>query len=185
MSSLLKPRRFRWSSGEAVWTRVAIPADVLTGCWEWTGLKSSKGYGRLPNKHGTCLASRIVWRMLYGPIPQGLVVRHVVCRNPGCVNPVHLALGTHADNMADMVRDGMSTRADKHWARLHPEKRARGTRNGSARLSESSVIRIREAYATGQHSQRALAVEFGVSQRTIGKVTRGLVWTHVAQAGAP
>ncbi len=48
---------------------------------------------------------RLVWELANGPIAEGLHVLHR-CDNPSCCSPNHLALGTHAENMADKAGKG-------------------------------------------------------------------------------
>ena len=79
--------------------------ETERGCWAWRGAVNDSGYGLIaaprlelesPRVH------RLMWAMHNGPIPEGVVVRHR-CDNPPCVNPDHLELGTHDQNMQDMV----------------------------------------------------------------------------------
>lgn len=137
---------------------------TAVGCVEWQGAHSHKGYGEFWLDGSMRQAHRVAWEIEYGPIPEGMWVLHS-CDNRGCVNPKHLFLGTHRDNMADMVAKGRGAGA-------------RGARNGNASLTEREVSAIRFLLGYGE-SQRRVAQKFGVSQSLVGKIARREVWAHV------
>lgn len=76
-------------------------------CWEWQGIIGcsirDSGYGSIMWGNKRYRAYRISYFLYKGEIPRDKVVMHT-CDNPRCVNPKHLILGTHSDNMADMIR---------------------------------------------------------------------------------
>lgn len=76
-----------------------------TGCFIWAGPEDGKGYGVLflGRRNHTKSAHRFAWERANGPIPKRLCVCHK-CDTPCCVNPDHLFLGTHLQNMNDMAR---------------------------------------------------------------------------------
>lgn len=75
------------------------------GCWHWSAARHAYGYGKIGLEKGNGLAHRIAWALFVGPIPEGMFVCHR-CDVPWCVNPAHLFLGTHQDNVDDMVAKG-------------------------------------------------------------------------------
>lgn len=93
----------RWAS--------RVTPDPATGCLLWTGGKN-RGYGRASFGGRMTYIHVWVWQQVNGPVPPGLELRHT-CDNPACIAIGHLMLGTHADNMADMVERGRGNNANR------------------------------------------------------------------------
>jgi hypothetical protein len=87
-----------------LWAKVDIKG--LNDCWEFTGARPVKNYGRLADgKGGRIRAHVAAWILTYGPVPDGHHVLHH-CDNPPCCNPRHLFTGTNADNIRDSYAKG-------------------------------------------------------------------------------
>lgn len=109
-----------------------------SGCIHFTGcICKTSGYGKIWLNGVTLNAHRAVWILTKGPIPKGLFVCHA-CDNRKCINIDHLWLGTHRENVKDMIdkgrqvpRGGYKKTHCAHGHRLTPKNLSRvSTRPG-------------------------------------------------------
>ncbi len=154
----------------------SIP-EPNSGCWLWERGSNEQGYGKIKISGKTILAHRASYLAFFENIPVGLSICHR-CDCPPCVNPDHLFPGTSADNHADRNQKGRQARGDKQGLRVHPESAPKGERNGSARLTEIEVIRIRERLRQGA-AVGALASEYCVSKAAIRFIQWRRTWRHL------
>ena len=155
-----------------LWANVHVGAP--DECWPWK-LSLGDGYGTVrTHPFDRWRAHRVAWYLTNGPIPlddQGkpfLVCHH--CDNRKCCNPAHLFLGTHRDNMADMVEKG---RGSSNWPK------ARGEDHPQSLLTEDTVREIRTLLAEGRMTLAEIGARFGVSSGAVRHVKAGRTWSWV------
>jgi hypothetical protein len=135
------------------------------GCRLWQGGRNSRGpgapaYGRFWADGQNRPASAIAWELANNRrVPDGFEVLHQ-CDVENCVEPSHLRVGTHRENMQDMSRKGRS---------------ASGERGGNAKLTAKQVAEIRRLLAGGE-SQNSVAARFGMSQSAIWAIAARRHW---------
>jgi hypothetical protein len=136
----------------------------ITDCWEWKGFRDNEGYGRFGvTSRKYCRAHQYQYEINNGPVPKGMVIMHT-CDNPPCVNPHHLKIGTHQENMADKVSKN---------------RQAKGHKNGAAKLDEFQVKEIRTLYGTHLYTLHQLGEKYGVSYSTIWLIAKRKKWKHI------
>ena len=146
---------------ERFWEKVDV--RVPSECWEWTAYKDKRGYGVIGQTQTRKIlkAHRVSYELNKGAIPEGMEIRHT-CHNPGCVNPKHLIVGTHQENMIDMA---LSNR-------------------GAVKLSFKQVTAIRELRKRHNYSRSGITVWlanwFGVCQRHVSGICNGNQRRHTS-----
>lgn len=150
---------------ERFWTKAKIIDH--DSCWLWQG-QISGGYGKFKIKTKSWLAHRVSW-MLFNKkdIPDGYLVRHR-CDNRQCVNPYHLELGTHKDNVNDMILRKRN-------------KPKRGTSQPNSKLTPKDVLEIKDRDKTGHLTHIQLGVKYGVSPAAIGLIRMGRNWRDLTE----
>lgn len=129
-------------------------------CLEWKGKRDKLGYGRFGISNGKSKeAHRVAYELFVGSIPIGMCVCHT-CDNRACVNPRHLWLGTHKDNMLDKVEKGRNAKGETH---------------GKSKITWRQVDEIRRKYSTGT-SIKELAKEFSMSTQNIRMIIKNKLW---------
>jgi hypothetical protein len=146
-------------SVDIFWAKVDMAGD----CWLWMAYTNKKtGYGQYEYMGKMYRAHRFSWEQAFGAIPGGMCVLHR-CDNPSCVNPSHLFLGTHLDNVHDRVVKGRSAKGEAH---------------GLSKLTDGDVRQMRIEHSCGA-SYRALGRQYGVDRANVRSVVTGKTWSHV------
>lgn len=128
-------------------------------CWLFEGGIGKSGYGVFWLDGKSISAHRFAYELWIGELPEGAMVLHS-CGNRTCVNPAHLRLGDHAENMRDMVQHG---------------KHLRGERHHFTPLTKDDVRDIRASYDT----TKRLARRYGISTTAIYNIKARKSWKHV------
>lgn len=136
--------------------RLMFYADKTETCWLWTGMINKSGYGRLSSVNKRYeLAHRLSYKIFKGPVSDDLFVCHT-CDIPLCINPEHLWIGTHRENVADRI--------DKE--------------RDNSKLKSFDVYQIRELYKKGERAIK-IAEKFNINVRTIYCIVNRKTWKHV------
>lgn len=123
-----------------------------------SSFKGKCGHKKYTTKH------RVVYCKHAGIHPDDLgelVVRHK-CDNARCINPLHLEVETHAENMQDMSDRGRVNKTGLS-----------GILNGRCVLSDEQVVEIRRIRADSKTSYRELSERFGVGISQIFRIVKG------------
>ena len=145
-------------------------------CWVWMGPIHPNGYGTLGKRAGSTTrasheyAHRVSYEIHRGPIPAAHEVMHT-CDNRPCVNPAHLMVGTHAENMTDMGNKGRAYRGG-----VKP-KSATSSQLGPANMDIHRANEIRSLHAGGL-GVKALADQFQISDSFVYGIVRELRWRN-------
>jgi hypothetical protein len=154
---------------ERFWSKVKKTAS----CWIWEGALEPAGYGafmiKQKGKWIPIRASRLSYLLKYGELPEGWCVCHH-CDTPACVNPEHLFLGTHADNMRDSAKKG----------RLSSKGVSRncGEKNPLSKLTEADVHIIKGRLMAGE-KQNNIAKDFSIDPTVVSDIKLGKSWKGV------
>lgn len=147
------------------WNKIRLIGASDDECWVWTRATTGMGHGVVRMDGANHGAHRIAYFLGKGTFDSRLNVCHA-CDNPPCCNPNHLWIGTQSDNLRDMFAKNR-------------RPSAKGTRHASAKLNDDLVREIREIYARGGISTRALAVKYGVDYSGIHGIVTRKYWKHV------
>ena len=136
------------AAAEAPFKRFHRLFSIATNsCWEWQSITGSSGYGMLKVFGKMVSAHRFSYELYKGEIPKGLEILHS-CDNKLCVNPDHLRIGTHSENMRETIGK------PKVWSKSPG-------RSGIRKSQSHPVLVLGVAYGSKKEAERSLGLGHG------------------------
>ena len=134
-------------------------------CWNWLGSINSAGYGNF-GFNGKIVGSHMISCIIHNiEIPKGMEVTHL-CNNRMCVNPKHLKIATHKDNMEYMIDCKRNYICDN-----------KGEKNPMHSLTECDIKNIREICNNDKYINLAeLAKEYGITKGHLYNIISNKCW---------
>ncbi len=145
---------------QAFWKKVNILSS--TECWNFNGRHYPNGYGNVNIDGKNFTSHRFTWMISRGAIESGKEVCHR-CDNRSCCNPDHLFIGTHKENMRDMIGKGRGRQ---------------GFNQREKRLKRSEVIQIRIMASSG-HSLAEIAKHFKITISNASYIVTRKTWQNI------
>ena len=197
MSTRVEKERSKKMSSNEVWLKVPdFPdyevsnlgsirrwaVDLRSHRLTWQALKA------VPNKAGYLSVSlcrnakaknvrvnRIVCSAFHGEAPTRK--HHAAHENGNRADnrAVNLSWKTPLENEFDKRVHGTAAIGSRHWSVLKPERRAKGSDHGLAKLNEKDIPRIR----SDGRAAAVIAQEYGVHKSSIRNVLSGKTWRHI------
>lgn len=163
-TNLVAYKQRRGMTAEEKFMRFVMP-EPNSGCWLWVGAAKASGHGKIRIDKKYLQAHRVFYVLFNKKeIPEGMVVRHK-CDVSCCVNPLHLEIGTQADNLKDMHDRNRN-------------KQPFGERHSSAKLKTSDVVEIKMAFINGT-SVADLMKKYNISSGALRGIKNGKKWKSV------
>ena len=122
---------------ERFWEKIEIVGECFL--WKSSRRECQNVYGRFWDGEKMIPAHHFLCTKINGAVPEGLELHHT-CGDRACVNPAHLQLVTHAQNMAFAA-------LNEPWT---------GEKNGRAKLTEEEVHTVR--FLVADHGDLGVAL---------------------------
>lgn len=143
------------------WRKVINPGNWDSEkCFIWNACVNNDGYGQFSLNNRSFPAHKFSYEFYFGPVSDGFEVCHI-CNNPPCVNPNHLYLATHKENMEYMVECN---------------------RVGSARQTTESILEMLNKINLGVYTSTVQIMEdYNMTKVTVHNILTGKAWRTITK----
>lgn len=151
-------------------SKVALRSE--SECWLWAG-SCTANRGMLSVNNESFIAARLAWAIHYkcDPYPQHVLHNCPGGDNPRCVNPYHLWLGDHADNLRDWSEKYQEQKPPEPitepYVKVLPPMVVTG------RVTHHLAKEIREYYKSRRVTLDDLASHYCLGKSTISRAING------------